>query len=105
MDCCTISEEKVETLNKQILSCTATLGGGEATSAWCWAEEATHFTALHWPQPVRELHDPLQPLHELLREREEPALLHLVFTIVSGDPLKFLMFATNLVCAAVHDEL
>lgn len=57
-----------------VLGCRAALGGGD-TSSRCQAEEVTHFAALHWPQPVRELHDPLQPLHELLREREEPTLL------------------------------
>lgn len=57
-----------------VLGCRAALGGGD-TSSRCKAEEVTHFAALHWPQPVRELHDPLQPLHELLREREEPTLL------------------------------
>lgn len=38
----------------------------------CAKAAPTHFAALHWPQSMREVHDPLQPLHELLCKQEHP---------------------------------
>lgn len=32
----------------------------------------THFAALHWSQSMRELYNPLQPLHKLLCKQEHP---------------------------------
>lgn len=35
----------------------------------------TYFAALHWFQSMRELHNPLQPLHELLCTQEHPGVI------------------------------